>query len=348
MQEHNTHEPRAIEPRWMEIWFAKLGRKENSSVQGGGRPVLVLSNDISNTVSSVVTVLPMTSKPKRLDLPSHTWVEAEQFDGLRTGALILAEQITTIDRSWLVFRIGVCKDDKTVRQIEQSVKDQLGMNEKEAANMYANIKSPGKTKQDYLNSLPEWDGEKRIDTMLIDYLGARDSAYVREVGRNLMLSAVDRAFSENPVTANTPMLIGPPKCGKSVFIGKLGSSYSETVAGNLGSKTPRMLAGNLLVEVCESGSAVMEMIHRPEPFQAVITMNEIPEIGGGRRLSPVHVGIHDTGRAFTVEQDEIDQLWAEAVAAYKNGEKPYAGVRDADGRALEAQPIPKKHPYGID
>ena len=30
----------------------------------------------------------------------------------------------------------------------------------------------GKTKQEYLQSLPKWDGVKRIDTMLRDYLGA--------------------------------------------------------------------------------------------------------------------------------------------------------------------------------
>ena len=111
----------------MEIWFARLDQKEGSSVQGGDRPVLVISNDVSNAVSSVLTVLPMTSRPKRLDLPSHTWADADKFEGLRTGALILAEQITTIGVNQLVFRIGFVKDEKTVRQIESSVHRHLGM-----------------------------------------------------------------------------------------------------------------------------------------------------------------------------------------------------------------------------
>ena len=119
------------QPRRMEVWYANLPQRSGSSVQGGGRPVLVLSNDISNSVSSVVTVLPMTSKPKRLDLPSHTWVDADRFEGLRTGALILAEQITAIDQKQLVFRIGVCKDEDAIRRIEGSVNEHLGLDGKE-------------------------------------------------------------------------------------------------------------------------------------------------------------------------------------------------------------------------
>ena len=115
----------------MEVWYANLPQRNDSSVQSGGRPVLVLSNDISNSVSSVVTVLPMTSKPKRLDLPSHTWVDADRFEGLRTGALILAEQITAIDQKQLVFRIGICKDEDAIRRIEGSVNEHLGLDGKE-------------------------------------------------------------------------------------------------------------------------------------------------------------------------------------------------------------------------
>lgn len=130
MENHETHQERK-QPRRMEVWYARLPQKSGSSVQGGGRPVLVLSNDISNTMSSVVTVLPMTSRPKRLDLPSHTWVDADRFDGLRSGALILAEQITAIDQKRLVFRMGICKDEDAIRRIEGSVNEHLGLDGKE-------------------------------------------------------------------------------------------------------------------------------------------------------------------------------------------------------------------------
>ena len=209
------------------------------------------------------------------------------------------------------------------------------------------MSNPMKTKQDYLNSLPKWDGHKRIDTMLTDYLGARDSAYVREVGRNMMITAVARSLDENGCSAIAPLLVGPPACGKSSFIQKLGSGYSTMIESAKG-KTPRMLEENLLVEVCGIDRSVAEMIHRSEPFLPVLTANALPEEFAGRRVCPVHVGIHDTGRAFTAEQDEIDQLWAEALAAYMGGEEPYVGIHDTEGRSAEAKPIPRKYPYGIE
>lgn len=330
----------------MEVWYAELPQKSDSSVQGGGRPVLVLSNDITNAVSSVVTVLPMTSKPKRLDLPSHTWVDAEHFEGLRSGALILAEQITAIDQRQLVFKIGVCKDEEAIRNIEASVNEHLGLDGKEKGMNSTNM-NPAKTKRDYLNGLPAWDGKKRIDTMLVDYLGARDSAYVREVSRNMMITAVARSLDDDCCGSIAPLLVGPAACGKSTFIQKLGSGYSEAVETVKG-KTQRMLAKNLLAEVCGMDRSVAEMIHRSEPFLPVLTANALPDSFAGRRICPVHVGIHDTGRAFTAEQDEIDQLWAEAAAAYKGGEKPYVGTHDVEGRRAEEKPIPRKYPYGIE
>lgn len=206
--------------------------------------------------------------------------------------------------------------------------------------------TPAKTKQEFLNSLPEWDSVKRIDTMLIDYLGARDNSYVRDVSRTMMISAVARALEENSISTITPMLIGPQGCGKSVFIQKLGSGYSE-LASAVSMKTARMLEPNLLVEVCELKRPTVELVRRPEPFLVVITYNVMPEGLASRYIMPVRVGINDTGLVFTMEQCEANQLWAEAVAAYKNGERPFVGVRDNIGYKNEMSPIPKKHPYGV-
>ena len=43
-----------------------------------------------------------------------------------------------------------------------------------------------------LKGLPEWDGVKRLDTLLITYLGAEDSEYVRAVTRKALVAAVAR------------------------------------------------------------------------------------------------------------------------------------------------------------
>ena len=203
------------------------------------------------------------------------------------------------------------------------------------------------TKQEYLDALPAWDGVERIDTMLVDYLGSNNSRYVREVSRNMMLSAVACALDGTMVSPVIPLLVSHKPCGKSVFLRKLGSGYSEVMIGNITEKRLNRLAENLLVEMMAEGDALGSGCRNCR-FLPVMTYNMMPDVGGSRRIMPVRVGRTDTGLAYVAEQKEIDQLWAEALAAFKNGEMPYAGAYDAEGRKEEEKPIIKRHPFGID
>ena len=45
-----------------DILWADLGMFQTTSVQGGVRPVIVVSNNKANTYSSVITVVPLTSR----------------------------------------------------------------------------------------------------------------------------------------------------------------------------------------------------------------------------------------------------------------------------------------------
>lgn len=325
------------EPRRMEVWYAKLDRRDGSSVQGGSRPVLILSNDINNAVSSVVTVLPMTSRPKKLDLPSHTWIDENGIEGFQTGALVLAEQITTIDQNRLVYRMGELKDKTLITLVENSVDAQLGM------------EKTMKTRDKFLEDLPKWDGEKRIDNILCHYLGAAESQYVRAVSRNMMLTAVAKVKGEEPFCGNTPLLIGPAGCGKSVFIEKLGRGYSALMSMVPTPRVIKALSGNLVVEMNPEFKDDTDVLKRQLPFLVVCTTNrDFEERFYGRRICPVHVHRTDTGAAFVMENSEVDMLWAEAVEAYESGERPYQGIGSFDGADEESMPIPRKYPYGIE
>ena len=58
--------------RRFEIWMANLPKHdEESHVQRGRRPVVIVSNDIINDTSTVVTVVPITSKMKKLMHDNH-------------------------------------------------------------------------------------------------------------------------------------------------------------------------------------------------------------------------------------------------------------------------------------
>ena len=48
--------------------------------------------------------------------------------------------------------------------------------------------------RDYLNSLPEWDGKKRVENLLIRYLQADNADYVKTVTRKTFAAAVARIY----------------------------------------------------------------------------------------------------------------------------------------------------------
>ena len=111
-----------MEIRRMDIWFADLPLNKDSCVQGGSRPVVIISNDICNEVNSIVTVAPMTRQMKRLALPTHALILAP--DGGQS--IVLAEQITTIDKDILGNRMGRVRE-RDVPAVEAAIKEQLGM-----------------------------------------------------------------------------------------------------------------------------------------------------------------------------------------------------------------------------
>ncbi|MBR7037703.1 MAG: type II toxin-antitoxin system PemK/MazF family toxin [Oscillospiraceae bacterium] len=55
-----THQVPDRTPLRGDIWFASLGMHPATSVQGGTRPVVIVSNDIGNLHAATVNVVPMT------------------------------------------------------------------------------------------------------------------------------------------------------------------------------------------------------------------------------------------------------------------------------------------------
>ena len=86
-----------------DVYFANLSGQ--GSLQTGLRPVVVVSNDIGNYYSGIVTVMPLTSKHKK-DLPTHMKIKPNDINGLRSESIILGEQITTINQNQLGYKIG--------------------------------------------------------------------------------------------------------------------------------------------------------------------------------------------------------------------------------------------------
>ena len=104
------------EPKFLEIWMADLGER-SGSLQSGRRPVLVVSNDKNNRYSSVLNVIPMTTKMNKRNLPCHVEIHDYERFGLNAPSTIMVEQLTVVDKKDLMFRVGKINDDMILMEI---------------------------------------------------------------------------------------------------------------------------------------------------------------------------------------------------------------------------------------
>lgn len=84
--------------------------------------------------------------------------------------------------------------------------------------------------KEYFSTL-QWDGTERLDTLLIDYLGAEDTLYVRAVTRKTFTAAVARVYEPGIKFDSILVLNGPQGIGKSTLFALLGKDwYSDSLS----------------------------------------------------------------------------------------------------------------------
>lgn len=111
-------------PAFLEIWMCSLGNN-GGSVQCGNRPVLIVSNDTNNRHSTTVNVMPMTTKMNKRNLPCHVVLENFKKYGLTAPSTIMVEQITTIQKENLMYRMGAIDDKETMMEILKAMQVQF-------------------------------------------------------------------------------------------------------------------------------------------------------------------------------------------------------------------------------
>lgn len=202
--------------------------------------------------------------------------------------------------------------------------------------------------KNYLSSL-KWDGVERLDTLLIDYLGADDTPYVRAVTRKTLVAAVARIYRPGTKFDSILVLNGSQGIGKSTLFSKLGGPwYSDSLSiSDMKDKTaPEKLQGYWILELGELAGikkmdveTVKSFITRtddkyrqsygvsveshPRSCIVVGTTNSdggfLRDITGNRRFWPIRVMGH--GKHYAWELSEVDQIWAEAIERYKAHEE---------------------------
>lgn len=202
--------------------------------------------------------------------------------------------------------------------------------------------------REYLSGL-YWDGVPRAETLLIDYLGAEDSPYVRAVTRKLLVAAVARIFVPGIKFDYMLTLIGPQGIGKSELIKRLAKDWhSDSFSTVQGKEAYEQLQGAWLIEVAELTAtkkaeveAVKHFISKREdayrqaygrrvshfPRQCVFvgTTNDpdcLRDRTGNRRFWPVDTRAAEGRKSIWrhLTDEEVGQIWAEAVDLWRTGE----------------------------
>ena len=117
-------------PQRGDIWFAELEPHAGTSVQGGCRPVMIVSNDAGNTYAETLNVLPMTRQLKKPNLPCHTELDPAMITDkhqVMDHSMVLAEQITTISKDQLRNYVGRIEGRTFLDAIDRAVSVQLGL-----------------------------------------------------------------------------------------------------------------------------------------------------------------------------------------------------------------------------
>lgn len=109
-----------------DIWYVDLPELPTSHVQAGYRPVIVVSNDWANRYSPCVTVIPVTSKLKRMDHPIKVFI-TDGDCGLRMDSVADCEQITTVDKSRFTKRLGRIESPEDRAALHRAMAIQLAM-----------------------------------------------------------------------------------------------------------------------------------------------------------------------------------------------------------------------------
>ena len=226
--------------------------------------------------------------------------------------------------------------------------------------------------REFIESLPEWDKIPRVDTLLVDYLGAADTAYVRAVTRKTLCAAISRVLRPGCKFDSMLVLNGPQGVGKSTLIAKLaGEWFSDSL--NLGDTKDKTAAEKLQgywileigelaglkkaeVETLRSFLSRQNDIYRaafgkratPHLRQCVFFGTTNAESGylrdttGNRRFWPVKTPGSGKKQSWNLTHEEILQIWAEALMYVRQGEKLYlspemdALAKDEQREAMES------------
>lgn len=224
--------------------------------------------------------------------------------------------------------------------------------------------------RDYFNKLL-WDGVPRIETLFIDYLGVKDTVLNRTMSKKWLIAAVKRVFEPGCKFDNVIVLVGSQGIGKTFLLTKLGMQWFNNSLPDINSKDAlQSLHGSFIIELGELAAtkksdnetikaflskiedkfrAPYDRLPEKHKRQCIFagTTNDylfLKDRTGNRRFWPLECSKGKKSIFTDLTADEIDQIWAEAVEKYENGE----GIFLTEYETEELEKVQKAHTEGQD
>ncbi|QFS43027.1 type II toxin-antitoxin system PemK/MazF family toxin [Nostoc sphaeroides] len=107
-----------------DIYYANLSPVMGSEM-GKRRPVLIVSNDISNSAANTVTILPLTSNVNRV-YPFEFLLNPE-VSGLTKPSKVQAQQVRTISKQQITGEVLGSLNEEIMVLIDAALKLHLGL-----------------------------------------------------------------------------------------------------------------------------------------------------------------------------------------------------------------------------
>lgn len=194
---------------------------------------------------------------------------------------------------------------------------------------------------EYLEGL-EWDGVPRVEYALP---GVEDSEHTRLVARKVLVAAVARTFEPGIKWDNMLMIYGPEGIGKSWWIEKMSRGWYNSL-DEIGNKDTLMKMGKSWIVTADEGHSLRAadfnklkefLTQRKDeyraPFAATVSSYPRRSVIWGTTNDPAFLRRQDGIRRFLIvhaknkvdfealTDDYINQVWAEAVHLWREGEK---------------------------
>ncbi|MGM1047620.1 MAG: VapE domain-containing protein [Bacillota bacterium] len=194
-----------------------------------------------------------------------------------------------------------------------------------------------------------WDGMPRAERIFIDYLGAADIHYTKQVTRKMLLAAVARLYRPGCKFDQMLVLVGPQGAGKSSLLAKLGREwFSDSLRTFENKEAGEHLQSGWIFEIGELSAMkkteveevkaflsktedryrvaydrqVSEFPRKCVFFGTTNTRDFLRDATGNRRFWPIEIFPDRASLSHWdhLTEEEVSQIWAEVVSWFKAGE----------------------------